>query len=278
MGAGGIVGPYLLERLVRAGYTIDCLSRRQAPSLPHGVRWTTIDLKAPGPWRCHPGTIAFCILPLWLVPPVLPCLSAARQIIAFGSTNVLTKINSADPHERALARRLRKAERDLATYCEPSNLPWTILRPTLIYGGGRDGNISAIAAFICRFGVFPIPSPARGLRQPVHADDLAHAAVAAVDNKAASNTALNLPGGETLTYREMVRKVFLAMGRRPVIVPLPEWLMSAGAKAFRSLEMVEYGPEAFRRMNRDLVFDDARARTVLGYAPRPFEPEVPFDQ
>ena len=276
LGAGGIIGPYLLERLIRAGYTVDCLSRRQAPSPRSGARWITIDVTTPGAWRCRPETIVFSILPLWLLPPVLPHLSAARQIIAFSSTNVLTKIDSADRHERALAQRLRKAEHDLATYCEESNLLWTILRPTLIYGGGRDRNISEIATFIRRFGVFPIASPARGLRQPVHADDLAVAAVAAIDKKAAWNTALNLPGGETLTYHEMVRRVFHAMGRKPVIVPLPERLLSVGAKVFRSLALAGYGPEVFRRMNRDLVFDDARARTILGYAPRPFQPKVTF--
>lgn len=70
--------------------------------------------------------------------------------------------------------------------------------------------------------------------------------------------------------------IFRSHRRKPVIVPLPERLLSVGAKVFRSLALAGYGPEVFRRMNRDLVFDDARARTILGYAPRPFQPEVPF--
>jgi nucleoside-diphosphate-sugar epimerase len=275
LGAGGIIGPYLLERLIRAGYTVDCLSRRQAPSPRSGARWITIDVTTPGAWRCRPETIVFSILPLWLLPPVLSHLSAARQIIAFSSTGILTKIDNADGHERALAQRLRKSEHDLANYCEESDLPWTVLRPTLIYGGGADKNVSSIARFIRWFGFFPVASPARGLRQPVHAEDLANAATACIGNRATWSEAFDLPGGETIDYREMVRRIFQAMGKRPVIVPLPELPLRLAASASRALRIFEYDPAVFSRMNWDLVFDDAPARCALGYSPRRFEPELP---
>ncbi len=275
LGAGGIIGPYLLERLIRAGYMVDCLSRRQAPSPRSGARWITIDVTTPGAWRCRPETIVFSILPLWLLPPFLSHLSAARQIVAFSSTSVLTKIDSADGHERALAQRLRKSEHDLATYCEESDLPWTVLRPTLIYGGGADKNVSSIARFIRRFGFFPVASEARGLRQPVHAEDLANAAAACIGNRAAWSETFDLPGGETINYREMVRRIFQAMEKRPVIVPLPELPLRLAARAFRALRISEYEPAVFSRMSWDLVFDDAPARCALGYSPRRFEPELP---
>lgn len=92
---------------------------------------------------------------------------------------------------------------------------WVILRPTLIYGRGRDRNITVIARFIRRFGFFPVLGRATGLRQPVHAEDVALACHRALEAPAATNRAYNISGGETVTYREMVRRVFLALEGGP---------------------------------------------------------------
>lgn len=274
LGARGVIAPYLLERLLRARYTVDCFSRADPSddsSRRRGVRWFSGDLSALGERFCRSEAIVVSLLPLWLLPPLLPRLSATRQIIAFGSTSVFTKADSADRRERDLAHRLQAAERNLAAQCEGRGIPWTLLRPTLIYGGGRDRELGGMAAFIRRFGVFLIAAPAKGLRQPVHADDLAAAAMATLENDTARNTALDLPGGQTLTYLEMVRRAFQAVGRSPVIIPLPESALGAAVDSCRRMGLTTYGSEMVRRMNRDLVFDDSRARAILDYAPRPFE-------
>jgi nucleoside-diphosphate-sugar epimerase len=101
-------------------------------------------------------------------------------------------------------------------------IAYTIFRPTLIYGAGRDRNIADIARFVRRFGVFPILGKGIGLRQPVHAADLAEACLLAVDSSASFNRVYNLSGGETLTYRQMVERVFQAMGKRGRVVSLPQ--------------------------------------------------------
>ncbi len=278
LGARSIIAPYLVGRLRQEGFTVECIAR----ATPEGrsetggdVRWTALDLRAPGDWTAPRECAVFSLVPLWLLPRVLPNLGAARQVVAFGSTSALVKAESADPGERALAERLRQAEGDLAAGCRSRDLPWTLLRPTLIYGGGRDRNISAIAAFIRRFGFFPVAAPARGLRQPVHADDLAAAALAALGASAARDGAFDLPGGETLSYRRMVERIFAALGRSARILPLPPPVLAAAVAGGRRLGLAEATAEAVRRMNRDLVFDDAAARASLGYAPRAFAPELP---
>ncbi len=64
---------------------------------------------------------------------------------------------------------------------------WIILRPTLIYGLGRDKNIAEIARFVRRFGFSPLFGKAKGLRQPLHAQDVAGACIAALDAPDAAN-------------------------------------------------------------------------------------------
>ena len=227
---------------------------------------------APGPRPGRGGVLPAASLAL---PPFLSNLTAVRQIIAFGSTSAITKDTSGDRGERELAQRLRRAEADLAEACSEIGLPWTLLRPTLVYGGGRDRNISAIARVVRRFGLFALPSPGLGLRQPVHADDLACAALSAVDNPDARNATFDLPGGETLTYRAMVERIFRAAQRHPRILLLPEPALAFVVACLGRLGLVDAGPEVVRRMNRDLTVDASSARIHLGYRPRAFAPELP---
>ncbi len=95
------------------------------------------------------------------------------------------------------------------------------MRPTLIYSEGRDINISPLSRLIRRFGFMPIVGGAPGLRQPVHAEDLAIGAISAAASPAAANKIYSLTGGETLSYREMIGRIFdgVRLPRRTVSVP-----------------------------------------------------------
>ena len=277
LGATSLVGAFLCERLAAAGYTGECISRNPSanhsrPQLP--FCWRRLDVQNPDDWQASPGAVVVSLLPLWALPQLLSRLQDVRQIIAVSTTSVFTKAHSADPEERDLVNRTLRSEQALLRFCTRARLDWTILRPTLVYGAGRDRNISAIARFARRFGVFPVARPACGLRQPIHADDVAQAIVASIDNPRARNEAFNLTGGETLTYRDMVRRIFEAAGRRPVIVALPSWLLSLVLRLARLVSRSLYSPALFDRMNQDLTFDSGAARAALGFDPRPFLPEL----
>jgi nucleoside-diphosphate-sugar epimerase len=277
LGARSIIAPYLLTRLADLGYAVECIVRQagaKAEASTPARSWTVLDVRTPGAWSAPRDAVVFSLLPLWLLPPLMANLKDARQIIAFGSTSAMSKGDSADRSERELAQRLRDAEADLVEACSRMALPWTLLRPTLVYGGGRDRNISVIAGIVRRFGFFALPAPGLGLRQPVHADDLAGAALLAVDNPVARDTTFDLPGGEALTYREMVQRIFRAVNCRPRILLLPEPVLATMVAGLRRLGVVDAAPEVVRRMNQDLTVDGAPARTQLGYRPRPFAPEL----
>lgn len=274
LGAGSQLTPFLSRRLAALGFEGLCVSRTE-PTMPAAFPWRAMDLSQPLDWPEQPGAIAFSVLPLWLLPPHLPALAASgvTQLVAFSSTSVFAKAESPDPDEQALVRRLADAEAATAEACESAGIPWTLLRPTLIYGSGRDQNVSAVAAFIRRFGFFPVAHPASGLRQPVHADDLAAAAVSAIANPKAYHRAFNLPGGETLTYRQMIERIFEALGRSPRLLPLPTWLLRAAMPIGQQRLPHRYSPALFLRMNQDLAFDAAEAHAALGYSPRNFAPD-----
>ncbi|MFT4089861.1 MAG: epimerase [Asticcacaulis sp.] len=216
--------------------------------------------------------------PIWLITDeVLEVLwgQGAKRIVAFSSTSRFSKTFSPEPEERRVAELLTRSEETLAAFTATHDMTFTILRPTLIYDEGHDENISRIAAFIDRRGVFPVCDGAKGMRQPVHARDLAKAALQAVVSEKAADKAYDLSGGETLSYYDMVARVFVAKGKRPRIISLPKWLWQFGFWLKNTLSP----PSALKtninmalRMNTDLVFDHSEATQDFGYAPEVFAP------
>ena len=148
-----------------------------------------------------------------------------------------------------------------------------MLRPTLVYGDGRDRTISRIAALAQRLGWFVIPRGATGLRQPVHVDDLAAAALAACDATATHGRAYDLPGGEALPWREMIARTLAALSPRPRLleVPMPVFRLALGV-ARHARNGRGFGDGALARLREDLVFDPGPAQVDFGYAPRRFTP------
>ncbi len=134
---------------------------------------------------------------------------------------MITKQDTEIEAEREMIKRLADAGARIAAVCKQHNVDWTILRPTLIYAEGRDTNITPLSRLVRRFGFMPLVGGAPGSRQPVHAEDLVIGALAAASSRAAINKFYSLPGGETLTYREMIGRIFdgLGMPRRTISVP-----------------------------------------------------------
>jgi len=271
-GATSLVGGFLLEKLRERGVAIHAISRSGGVSKP-GVVWDERDIAhGLGPPQGR-ARYFFHLAPLWLLPELTNDLLAwgVERLIAFGSTSRFTKAGSSSAKERELAARLAAAEESLAARARALGIAWTLFRPTLIYGQGRDANVSAIGRFVQRFGFFPIAGRGTGRRQPVHAEDLALACLQAMDNPTTFGRAYDLVGGTTLTYREMVETVFRGMGRRPRLVHVPTPVLRAALAAASWLPGLRHvTPGMADRMDQDLTFDATAAATDFGYAPRPF--------
>ena len=271
IGATGLVGGYLVDHLIRAGERPFALSRSQQDR--PGVDWLRGDLQKPDMLRVPAFSTLYCTADAILLPAALSHLfnPSLRRVVVFSSTSVLTKLDSEVIAERETLRALADAEQKIVGACERSNVGWTILRPTMIYAEGRDLNISRLARLIRRFGFMPVVGAAPGLRQPVHAEDLAIGAIAAAASPAAANRFYSLPGAETLTYREMIGRIFdaLQLPRRTIAVPVFVWrAIFALAKPLFPGANVAMGI----RMMKDMTFDSTPAIRDFGWNPRPFKP------
>ncbi len=273
-GASGQLGDALLPLLRDADCDVLAVSR-QPRADGEGVHWIVgaLDETTAPPRDCD---VVFSLGPLDAFARWQQRIGPfASRVIAFGSTSVSTKSASIDTAERDVATRLRAAEETLFAFGARHQVRVTVLRPTLVYGRGRDRTLSRIAALARRHGVFALPRNATGLRQPVHTDDLAAAALAAAIAQSSAGRAYDVPGGETLSYHHMVARTLAALSPRPRLLRLPTPLFRAAVATARGLGMIDaVGPAMLARLDVDLVFDAADARRDLGYAPRKFAPEA----
>jgi nucleoside-diphosphate-sugar epimerase len=272
IGGSGLVGGYLVDHLARRHGRVFAISRSPR-STTAGVEWIHADLTRPDTLKLPDFTTLYCTCDAVLLAKALPLIlsSSVNRVVALSSTSVLTKQDTEVAEERETIRKLTDAEQTIAKLCDQRRVSWTILRPTLIYAEGRDTNITPLSRLIRRVGFMPVVGGARGLRQPVHAEDLAIGAIAAAESPAASNKFYSLPGAETLPYREMVGRVFDGMGRPRRLVSVPPWLwrvIFAMAKPLFPTANVAMG----LRMMKDMTFDATPAVEDFGWNPRRFHP------
>lgn len=263
LGASSLVGSCLLPLLAESDWNVAAYSRQP------GAQWRPLTPTAEliSHW--------ICLAPLWVLPDYFDLLEAqgARRVVALSSTSRYSKHDSFDPAEQAVALKLANAEAQVQDWAERRGVEWVILRPTLIYGRGQDKNIAEMARLIRRLGFFPVFGPANGMRQPVHAEDVAQACLAAVQTPCAANRAYSLGGGETLSYRAMVNRIFTALNRQPRLLTVPLWVFRLALQGLRCLPRYRQWSTAMaERMNRDLVFDCREAERDLGFKPRAFMP------
>lgn len=268
VGAASLVGSQVVSILGEEEREVICFSRQQR--------------SGPGQWRRLQDAPTEQISSwidfghVWTFDERRDALKSrgAEKIVITSSTSRFTKSQIGNDSENETARKMAEGEERFSAWCEANGIEWVILRPTLIYGHGKDKNISEIAKMIVRFGLFPIFGAGKGKRQPVHADDVARACVQALDS-AARNKSYNISGGEVLPYREMVKRVFAALGRKPRMPTVPLPMFRAALMILNRVpRFAQWSPQMAERMNLDMAFDNSEARRDFGYDPRPFKLEV----
>lgn len=157
--------------------------------------------------------------PIWLLAPFLEHIAhhhpkrlrGLRSLIACSSSSAITKRFAANRFDRQLVSKLITAEDLLLATCSRLSVPCTILRPTLIYGqvgSFCDRNLSNLLQLMRRLPLLPLPADT-GLRQPIHASQLA--AVALQLARQFSNSDLDPDRHERISVGGDVELSYLAM-------------------------------------------------------------------
>ena len=286
-GASSIIGKSLIKRLQDQNKLILAVSRNRKfgdeNPLLESFQWdlglqTIHDVDHPlsstkSDTNNKITTLVHCA-PIWLLPKHLVELHSLgiKRVIAFSSTSIDSKSSSSNPVEQSIVQQLEESEGFVKMFALKANMQVTIFRPTMIYGYGQGLNLAFIAKMIQRFGFFPIVTAAKGLRRPVHADDLAKAVCLALPVPASFNKTYVLSGAKVMSYDEMVRAVFAALKRPIRIVKLPLFVYRALILLASKIAKMPMTATMAERMRENLDFDSMPAQEDFGYSPGSFLP------
>ncbi|HZA46433.1 MAG TPA: NAD(P)H-binding protein [Rubrobacter sp.] len=274
-GATGLLGGELLKLLLAEGHEARCLLRAGSPNASRldaeraeifrGDAANEEDLL-----RALQGTDA--LLHVAGIEYAQPVVEAARRagvgrVVVVGSTSVHSSYEFRAGPKLRMERVVRR-----------SGLDWTIVRPSMIYGSERDKNVQRLLRFLGRAPVFPMFGPGTNLWQPVYHEDCARGVYEALVRLSAVGRSYDLPGGESLTYLDLVKTAAGALGKKPRIVRLPlepvRLLLGAAEKLRLPLPV---GSEQVLRLREDKAYPYEEARRELGYAPRSFREGVALE-
>ena len=114
-----------------------------------------------------------------------------------------------------------------------SGVPYSIVRPTWIFGGERDVLANNIAWILRRMPAFAVPGDGAYPVQPVHVHDLARICTDA--GNATGDIVIDAAGPETMPFRDLVALVRSAVDASSPIVHLPPPVMAIAARALGRL-------------------------------------------
>jgi nucleoside-diphosphate-sugar epimerase len=116
-----------------------------------------------------------------------------------------------------------------------SGVPYTILRPMLVYGPSPKGNMAKLVKLAC----LPVPLPFGALNAPrslVALDNLVSAIGFALENDSARNETFIVADSETITVAEIISILRTASGRSASLIPVPAGLIAFACSLIRRRE------------------------------------------
>src|SRR5580692_12544185 len=289
IGATGHIGTYLVPRLVRGGHQVIAMSRGKRDPYHPAPEWDqvtrlAVDRDAEDAAGTFGGRVAE-LRPDVVVDLVCFTAASARQLVGAlrPSRPLLLHCGTIWVHGPALRVPVTedeprtaygdygtgKAEIEALLHRETlaGGVPAVVLHPGHISGPGWPvitpaGNLDpAVWTSLATSRPLALPDHGLGVLHHVHADDVAQAFEQALSRPAAIGASFHVVAEQAMTQRGLAAGVARWFGREPVLdfVGWEELARRAGP-----------GPAEVTRehVSRSITASIARAREVLGYAPR----------
>jgi len=278
IGATGFLGPPVLKKLLETGYEMSCLIRTDSD------RTDLLDtaksagkeiLFSCGTLRSSDSIISalkkadsvIYMVDLEHTDLLENFLEAAsrsgiKRAVFISSTTVLIPQDSRVKNQKINSEKLIKS----------SELDYTILRPTMIYGSKDDNNFSKMIMFIKKRGFFVIFGNGNNLIQPIFIEDVADSITRVIDNKKTYGKIYNIAGRDSLKYRDMLDIVRNKLKKHFRIIKFPlkfsRLLISIYAKISGNPSLT---PGQIERMGIDKTYLYQKAADDFHFSPLSFE-------
>ncbi len=152
-----------------------------------------------------------------------------------------------------------EAEMGLQRLGAETGMEIVIIRPPLVYGAGVKGNFATLIKLIEK--KVPLPLGAiHNKRSLVGLDNLVDLITTCVKHPAAANQIFLAGDGEDLSTSELLRRLAQALGKTPLLLPVPVAVLEFGAKLVGKQAVAQ-------RILGSLQVDICKTRDLLGWTP-----------
>jgi len=279
-GATGFVGRTVIQALRAEGYVVRCLVRRGSERDLRGVgAIERVEGDVLSPQTLEEG-MAGCDAVVHLVGIIrehVPTNTTFYRVHVQGTSNVVAAAASVGVrryiHMSALGAREGARSRYHQTKwaaeeaVHACSLPWTIVRPSVIYGRG-DGFVSLLVWVVRRLPVVPLI--VGGRLQPVPVEQVAQGVARALSRPSAVKQTYEVGGPDRVTLGELVDLIGKVLGRRRILkFNVPRVVVRVATRALHRLPYFPLTPDQLLMLEEDNVCDPAPFFSTFGLAPLP---------
>jgi nucleoside-diphosphate-sugar epimerase len=192
--------------------------------------------------------------------------SGVKHFIFISSIGAMTSLSDTIISEESpcqpdtpYGRSKLNAETALIELCRKTQMNWTILRPTLVYGPNNPGNMERLFALVTKKLPLPLGSIVNS-RSLLYVGNLVDAIIKCIEDDRAKNQTFIVSDGEDLSTSELIFRMGNAMGKRPLLLPFPPLLLRLAAKIIKKEEVAD-------RLLGSLQVDSRKIRQILDWTP-----------
>jgi nucleoside-diphosphate-sugar epimerase len=283
-GSSGFIGSAVVSALAASGHSVRAASRRRTVASQNNVEWAQLpDLESGVDWDplvtgmdivVHLAAIAHRgdsdspdyekVNRIATAELARACKRQHVKRLIFMSSigaqtgsaadHVVTELNQprpVTPYDRAKLA----AEEEIRA----AGVPFTILRPVIVYGPGAKANI----ALIIRLAALPLPLPFgafKNRRSLLAIDNLMQAVLFCLDSPATLNQTFIVCDREPITLAEMLATLRGATGHSPRLLSVPP-------VAVRAIVVAAGQRQLWDRIGRDLVASSTKLQNA-GWSPQ----------
>ena len=154
------------------------------------------------------------------------------------------------------------------TAVRASGIPYTIVRPTWVYGPD-DVALNRFIGFAKRLPFVPLTGSGQQQLAPVFVDDIARLVADALVAEGARDQIFEIGGPDVLTMRDVIHTALRVAGMRRPLLPAPALLLKLAAWPLRVLPRPPLTPDAVDFVNQPATVDTA---PLLARMPRRLTP------
>jgi nucleoside-diphosphate-sugar epimerase len=270
-GATGFTGSRVVPLLLQNGYEVRCLYRPSSDRSPLPqleIEWIQADLSdtqaLTASMRGADALINLASLGFGHADSIFSAAKNAqiKRAIFISTTAIFTQLNAKSKAVRLAAERA----------IESGGLDYTILRPTMIYGGPRDRNMWRLIRFLRYSSIIPVFGDGEYLQQPIYVDDVAAAVLGCLKADVTIGKSYNIAGKHPLTYNEVIDTIARQMNKREWKIHLPSKPVVSLLRLFERIRIpFPIKAEQILRLNENKDFSYSEAGRDFGFNPLSFE-------